>query len=168
MPKLLTALACAALAACAHRTEPQGAGPQGAGPQTAGDCTATTPLVAGAPGSPGHRIPSELHPEGASELAALMRAMEADLKAARASLARGESAPPLYEKHRRIRCAWPTSPADREGAFDALAQGYLERVRAFDAAPAREDSYRAVLGGCRACHEQSCPGPLAAIDALAP
>ncbi|MBK7859731.1 MAG: hypothetical protein IPJ65_14145 [Archangiaceae bacterium] len=131
------------------------------------DCTASTPLVAGVPGSPGHLIASELHPEGASGLATLMRAMEADLKAARAALARGEAVPALYARHRRIRCAWPTSPADREGAFDALAVGYLERVKGFDAAPEKSEAYATVLGGCRACHEQSCPGPLAAIDALA-
>ncbi len=131
------------------------------------DCTGSTPLAPGAAGSPGHLIRSDLHPEGASELATLMRAMEADLKAARASLARAEAVPALYPKHRRIRCSWPTSPADREGAFDALAVGYLERVKGFDAAPEKDQAYAAVLGGCRACHEQSCPGPLAAIDALA-
>lgn len=130
-------------------------------------CTGTTPLVAGAPGSPGHLIASELHPAGASELATLMRAMEADLKAARGALARGEALPALHARHRRIRCAWPTSPGDREGAFDAFAVGYLERVQAFDAAADKREQYSAVLGGCRACHEQSCPGPLAAIDALA-
>lgn len=131
------------------------------------DCTAGTPLVAGVAGSPGHLIASELHPEGASELATLMRAMEADLKLARASLARGEAVPALYARHRRIRCAWPTSRSDREGAFDALAVGYLERVRAFDAAKEKGEAYATLLGGCRACHEQSCPGPLAAINALA-
>ncbi len=146
------------LVACAH----------GAPSGESDDCSASTPLVAGAPGSPGHRIPSELHPEGASELATLMRAMEADLKAARAALGSGEAVPALYSTHRRIRCSWPTSPSDREGAFDALAVGYLERVRAFDAATEKRAAYGAVLGGCRACHEQSCPGPLAAIDALAP
>ncbi len=153
---LLLALVAACSAACARR----------AAPAVADDCTASTPLVPGAPGSPGNLIPSELHPEGASELATLMRAMEADLKVARAALARGDAVAAMHARHRRIRCAWPTSPEDRHGGFDALAQGYLARVRALDAAPTSRAAYAGVLAGCRACHEASCPGPLAAIDAL--
>ena len=132
-----------------------------------GECTRDTPLVEGVPGSPGHLISSELHPEGASELATLMRTMQGDLKQAREALSAGGRAAPMLARHRRIRCAWPTSPSDRAGAFDELAAGYLRRVQALDEAPADATAYGAVLGGCRACHETTCPGPLAAIEALA-
>lgn len=125
------------------------------------------------PGSPGHLIPSTRNPNGQSELAALMRSMEAALKAARPQLAEpGTSRPPIgpfLPQFRRIRCSWPTNPADRDAEFDALAQGYLSAVSLLDAAPDRASAakaYDGVLAGCRSCHERTCGGALAAINAL--
>lgn len=137
------------------------------------DCTAATRLTPGVPGSPGHLIASARNPNGQSELAALMRGMEATLKAARTQLAEpGTSRPPIgpfLPQFRRIRCSWPTNPADRDAEFDALAQGYLSAVSVLDAAPDRGSAakaYDGVLAGCRSCHERTCGGALAAINAL--
>lgn len=130
------------------------------------ECTAQTPLVPGVPGSPGHLLPSEFNPNGASALATVMRQMEADLKLARAALATGASRPPMLPRARRMRCTWPTDLADRTPAFDALAVSYLALVKALDEQPQSAQAYANVLKGCRACHSQSCPGPIAAIDAL--
>jgi hypothetical protein len=131
------------------------------------DCTLATPLIPGVPGSPGHPIASERNPNGASELASHMRRMADDLRAARAALLDGGSSAPLWAQHRKLRCAWPTDPRDRNEAFDAMAQTYLTAVKALDAAPSSRPAYAGVVGACRACHEQTCDGPIAVIDGLA-
>lgn len=131
-------------------------------------CTGETKLVPGIPGSPGHLIPSALNPNGVSELAQHMRTMQAALKEARTAIGKGEKVGPLFPAFRKIRCAWPTNPGDRNAAFDTAAQNYLAQVQALDAAKKEESAsaYERVLDGCRACHEQSCGGAIPAIEAL--
>lgn len=129
------------------------------------DCTLTTVLVPGVPGSPGHLIASEINPNGASELANLMRTFVADWKDARLKLEADAGVSARLAVHRRIRCSWPTSADDRNPAFDGLAVGYLAKVKAFDAKPSREN-YEGVLDGCKACHEVSCGGPLELIEGM--
>jgi hypothetical protein len=131
-------------------------------------CTLQTALTPGIPGSPGHLIPSPLNPNGSSELAQLMRTMQAELKLARAAIERGEKVGPLLPTFRKIRCSWPTTAADRNAAFDGYAQSYLAAVKALQEAPPAEaaKAYGRVLDGCRACHEQSCGGAIPAIEAL--
>jgi hypothetical protein len=129
------------------------------------ECTFETALVPGVPGSPGHLIPSSRNPNGDSELAALMRHCVDDWKEARAALKTGQAIRPRFPVHRRMRCSWPTDPADRNQAFDALAVGYLTRVQAFDARPSVK-TYEGVLDGCKACHEVTCGGPLQVIESL--
>lgn len=133
------------------------------------DCTLDTRLVPGIPGSPGHLMPSERNPNGASELATLMRSFVDDWRAARVALdVDGGVAPALAAKfptHRKLRCAWPTDAADRNPTFDGFAKNYLSAVKAFDAKPSRE-TYEGVLDGCKACHEVSCGGPLEVIEGL--
>jgi hypothetical protein len=130
------------------------------------DCTFETPLVAGVPGSPGHLMPSERNPNGDSELAALMRKMQKDLEGAREAVLKGEVPMPMLARHRRIRCSWPTDVKDRDETFDGFAVGYLDAVKAFDAAQDRRAAFAGIVGACRACHERACPGPIAAIDKL--
>lgn len=139
-----------ALAACSKKAEP-----------VVAECTLATPLVPGIPGSPGHLIASERNPNGASELATLMRRFVDDWKEARATM----KVAPRWPVHRQMRCAWPTDVADRNQAFDALAVRYLDAVKAYDARPAR-DTYSGVIDGCVACHEVTCGGPLEIIEQL--
>ena len=130
-------------------------------------CTLQTPLKPGIPGSPGHLIPSAINANGASELATLMRAMKADLEAAQGSIARGEPIPSMLPRHRKIRCSWPTGLEDRNPAFDASAIAYLAQVRTLDARPADVGAaYDGVVSACLACHANSCPGPITAIEKL--
>ena len=130
-------------------------------------CTLQTVLEPGIPGSPGHLIASDLNVNGASELATLMRAMKSDLESARASMERGEPVAPMYARHRKIRCAWPTGLEDRNPRFDASAITYLQRVRTLDSRPADlPAAYEGVVAGCLACHANSCPGPISAIEKL--
>lgn len=130
------------------------------------DCTLATVLQPGLPGSPGHLIPSELNPNGASELATLMRTFVADWKDARVKLeADAGVLAARLPVHRKMRCAWPTAADDRNPTFDGLAVHYLLKVKAFDAQPSRA-TYEGVLDGCKACHEVSCGGPLELIEGL--
>ncbi|MDP3152211.1 MAG: hypothetical protein Q8N23_06040 [Archangium sp.] len=129
------------------------------------ECTSATVLVPGVPGSPGHLIASERNPNGASELAALMRTFVDDWRAARVALEADAGVNARLPIHRKIRCTWPTDAADRNPVFDSFAVGYLEKVKAFDAKPSRE-TYEGVLDGCKACHEVSCGGPLEVIEGL--
>jgi hypothetical protein len=128
-------------------------------------CTLETVLTPGAPGSPGHLIASERNPNGASELATLMRTFVDDWREARSRLEADAGVSARFPTHRKLRCAWPTDAADRNAAFDGFAVNYLKQVNAFDARPSRE-TYEGVLDGCKACHEVSCGGPLEVIEGL--
>ena len=129
------------------------------------DCNLSTPLVPGIPGSPGHLIKSERNPNGDSELSVLMRRFVDDLRAVRPLLEAGQPIEKLLPVHRKMRCAWPTKPEERNAQFDARAQAYLGAVAAFDGAPGK-DTYNAIIAGCIACHSVSCGGPLEFIDGM--
>jgi hypothetical protein len=131
-------------------------------------CTLATPLVPGVPGSPGHLIVSQRNPNGDSELAVHMRTMQADLAAARAAILEKRPIPPMLARHRKIRCAWPTTPSERNEQFDHSAKAYLDAVAGLEkAAPtAAAPAFEQVLNACRACHEQTCSGAIVAIEAL--
>jgi hypothetical protein len=98
-----------------------------------------------------------------------MRKMADDLSSARAALERNNDIAPMLATHRRIRCSWPTDPGDRNALFDGLAVNYLSAVGELDAArgSSRRNAYIRTVAACRACHEQTCGGPLAVIDKLA-
>lgn len=130
------------------------------------ECTLTTPLRKGVPGSPGHLLASARNPNGASELATLMRRFVDDWTATREALRAGQAVEGArWPVHRHMRCAWPTALEDRNETFDGLAVRYLAEVKRFDEAPSRE-RYEAVIAACAACHEVTCGGPLAVIETL--
>ncbi len=129
------------------------------------DCNLSTPLVEGVPGSPGNLIPSDRNPNGDSELAVLMRRFVDDLREARLMIEAGQPLKPLFPTHRKMRCAWPTVPAERDEAYDGRAKTYLTAVRAFDEAPGKH-TYNAVVTGCVACHTVSCGGVIPLIETL--
>jgi hypothetical protein len=149
LPTLLLPLACV---------------PKPAAPEET--CTLETKLTPGVPGSPGHLITSAINPNGASELATLMRRFVADWRGVQGALREHQPLPRGFAAvHARVRCSWPTTPSDRDAAFDGLAVHYLGAVRAYDAAPSAQ-SFNQVVASCRACHEQTCGGPLVVIDSL--
>ncbi len=130
------------------------------------ECTLQTPLVPGVPGSPGHLLVTPMHPDGASELAVLMRGFVDDVKDARSAILAGRAVAPRWSAHRRLRCAWPTSLAERDARYDALAVSYLEQLRALDTSTDQRQAFNRLLGGCLACHESMCPGPIELIEGL--
>jgi hypothetical protein len=142
--------------------------PASAPASAAPECTLETPLVPGVPGSPGNLLPSAINPNGASELAALMRVMQKDLGEARDTLLAGGPTRPLRSTHARLRCAWPTDPKDRNPTYDAFSQAYLASVESLDAASGDEAraAHDRVIDTCVACHQDTCQGPIPAIEAL--
>lgn len=132
------------------------------------ECTLQTPLSPGVPGSPGHLIPSTRNPNGQSELAALMRTMEAALKDARPLVAQGQKVGPFAPRFRKIRCSWPTNLGDRDAQFDAFAVAYLSAVAKLDQSSGADSAaaFDGVLSACRSCHERACSGAIVAINAL--
>lgn len=129
------------------------------------DCNLSTALVPGVPGSPGHLIKSTRNPNGDSELAVLMRQFVEDLREIRVLVEAKQPVKKLLPVHRKMRCAWMTSPDERNAAFDGRAQGYLAAVRAFDAAPGKA-TYNGIITGCISCHSVSCGGPLDFIGSM--
>jgi len=129
------------------------------------DCNLSTPLVAGIPGSPGNLIKSQRNPNGDSELSVLMRQFVDDLREVRPMLEAGQKVKALLPVHRKMRCAWPTKPEERNQQFDLRAQAYLGAVAAFDQTPGK-DTYNAIIAGCIACHSVSCGGPLEFIGEM--
>lgn len=158
--KIPQLLLWALLAAC---TKP--AAPPPAPPAAEPECTLQTKLVPGVPGSPGHLLPSDLNPNGASELAALMRAMKTDLEQARTQIAEGKPVTPMHARHRKMRCAWPTSLDDRTPVFEQSAITYLSLVKALDDQPSVA-TLNGAVSGCLACHATACPGPIPVIEKL--
>jgi hypothetical protein len=129
------------------------------------DCNLSTKLVPGVPGSPGHLVKSSRNPNGDSELSVLMRQFVDDLREVRPMLEAGQKVKALLPVHRKMRCAWPTKPEERNQQFDLRAQAYLGAVAAFDQAPGK-DTYNAIIAGCIACHSVSCGGPLEFIGEM--
>ena len=129
------------------------------------DCNLATPLVAGIPGSPGNLIKSQRNPNGDSELSVLMRQFVEDLREVRTLAEAGQPVKKLLPVHRKMRCAWPTKPEERNEQYDGRAQAYLAAVRTFDGQP-NQANYNAIIAGCIACHSVSCGGPLDFIDSM--
>jgi len=129
------------------------------------DCNLQTQLVPGIPGSPGHPIKSTRNPNGDSELAVLMRQFVDDLREVRTLVEAKQPVKKLLPVHRKMRCAWPTTPSERNEGFDTRAKVYLGAVRAFDEAPGQA-TYNAIIAACISCHAQSCGGPLDFIDSM--
>ncbi len=162
-------LSLAALTACSERpaatsnVAPNASATKGQADDA--ECNLQTPLVPGVPGSPGNLIRSARNPNGDSELAVLMRAFVDDLRDVRTKLDAAQPVGPLYPTHRKMRCAWPTRPEERNQDYDTRAQGYLAAVRAFDAEPGKA-TYNTIVEGCIHCHAHSCGGPLDFIDGM--
>lgn len=149
------------LAGCTKPEAPPAPSPALAEPE----CTLATKLVPGVPGSPGHLLPSDLNPNGASELAALMREMKNDLERARTQISEGKPVAPMHARHRKMRCAWPTSLDDRTPVFEQSAITYLSLVKALDEKPSVA-TLNGAVSGCLACHATACPGPIPVIEKL--
>ena len=132
-------------------------------------CAISTPLERGVPGSPGHLIASARNPNGDSELASIMRTIQADLTAARPLILKGQAPPELLARHARIQCTWPTENIQRNKKYSDMAEVYLYAIEDMEGAQTPEDrkmAYGRAINACLSCHENTCPGPIGAIRKL--
>ena len=95
--------------------------------------------------------------------------MRDDLRDTRDRLLRNAELRPLLAAHSKIRCTWPTDPNVRDAKFDQMATGYLLAIEDLERAKTKDDrkmAYGRALNSCITCHQNTCPGPIAAIKSL--
>lgn len=111
--------------------------------------------------------PSEVNPNGDSELALLMRDMFTHAEAVKKKIMDGDAELDLrlFEK---IHTADPTDQTVRNAKFDAMATAWQASVSAIDeAAPAEHaQKFNLMVDNCMSCHTQFCPGPRMRIKKL--
>lgn len=104
----------------------------------------------------------------ASELAALMRKMDADMRIYREHLLSGKfNNDTLSFDYSAIKTATPTDPTVRGDMFNGMADAFLNNVNSLkndDQDP--KEIFNVAVASCLSCHEQFCPGPMVRIKKL--
>ncbi len=108
------------------------------------------------------------NPNGSSELAWLMRDMQAQGRAWRDAISGGQELGGYPAAFDRLTTATPTDAAIKNETFDPLAAEFLTRTRELVQAPAegRRAAYGRWVEGCLSCHATMCEGPVPAIEAM--
>ena len=102
-------------------------------------------------------------PNRTSALAESMRMLDAELLEAKAWIEDGAPAPDGFRfTEVDFTTLAPTDSSMLVEGFTAYSMAFAHHVAAFNAAP-NADTYSAVVGGCEACHQKACPGPLERI-----
>lgn len=103
----------------------------------------------------------------ASELAELMRKMDADFTLIKTALKKREEIT-LELNYTKIHTATPTDADVRTNDFTLMANAFLESVNRFTQATAaeKENTYSAIITSCVSCHQHFCPGPIKRIEKL--
>ena len=104
-----------------------------------------------------------IQPNPTSALAQSMRDLDAELLEARALIEAGDAALADFRfSEVDFTTLAPTDSSMLVEGFTAFSVAFAHHVAAFNAAPG-PDTYSAVVGGCEACHQKACPGPLERI-----
>jgi hypothetical protein len=106
-----------------------------------------------------------VNPNGASELAVLMRDMQKYTNRAKADLKTGkspESYPASFDKVHTAKISEGMSKSDYYKPFSDL---YIMSVKnyAVSTSENRIETYNNMVSACLACHSQHCPGPVPVI-----
>lgn len=111
--------------------------------------------------------PSDKNPNGASELAQLMRTMETQTEAwEKEILDNKEELSPMPDVYNNLKTAIPTEIEMKNENYNAFADDFVNYSKALMKAPKaeRKTAFNAMVGGCMACHQQMCPGPVKRIN----
>lgn len=102
-----------------------------------------------------------------SELAALMRTMHAELKAARPQLQQGASLPGDFWSDYGTMITAQSTPGmvKNRDKFESFAESYLYQVEILKTDPTVKH-FNAVVSSCVSCHQQYCMGPIDKIEKL--
>ena len=109
------------------------------------------------------------YPNKDSELALLMREMEAEAKTMREAIQKGEELPhDVRTRFEAILTAQSTEASMKTPAFQAMAKNYLKSLNGMYEVPKgeRAEQYTLMLNDCMNCHKAQCPGPLVRIKKL--
>jgi len=129
-------------------------------------CDYRTPLTPGILGSPTNLIKTPYNPNGSSELAVLMRRMLTELRQAKTSFSQNTT-PTFAGSYEKIRCTWPTTEGTRTPWYDKMAKHFLRSYDALRSAKSNHAQYfNATINNCIACHQNTCLGPIPAIESL--
>ena len=114
------------------------------------------------------QIQKPLNPNGDSELALLMRAMEEEAKQIKEQIA-NDYPITINLEHEKILTAEATEP-DKAASdeYKAYATAYLAAIKGLKTASKAQqlDAYEHLVGNCTTCHQALCPGPLVRIEKL--
>lgn len=115
------------------------------------------------------KAPAEgINPNGSSELAQLMRQMQASAEAAKKIVAAGGVPTDLPAAFSNIHTARPTDSETKKESFGTFATHYLNRLELLYNSPKEEarKNYNALVEACLSCHYDHCPGPIKTINKL--
>lgn len=111
-------------------------------------------------------VPSDRNPNGASELAQLMRRMESQTELWKSEIQEAkDSLSPMPGIYETLKTASVTEPEMKNEHFDAFADDFIRYASDLVKAPKKErkTAFNTMVGGCMACHGQMCPGPMKRI-----
>ena len=109
-----------------------------------------------------------LNPSGDSELALLMRSMEAEIKSIKTQVEKGETIE-IKLDHKKILSAHATEPEKAaSNEFKGFASLYLDQIESLKSATPEEApvQYQSLINTCLTCHKSLCPGPVVRIKKL--
>lgn len=123
-------------------------------------------------GSPMHNAMADttvVNPNGASELAILMRQMQEYSSAEKKRVLNDMKPTVMPRSFENIGTAKITEGMHRSDNYDTFAGLYLDQVKAYLNAGKGEErvsAYNNMVATCLACHSEHCPGPVPVIRKL--
>ena len=113
--------------------------------------------------------PRKLENVKTSELATLMRLMDAEMQSAKISIEGGYSFhDSLTFDYAFIHSAKPTEDKMKKSGFEDFASAYLKQVELLknSSAEKQKENYNLLINSCLNCHTMHCPGPVNKIKEL--
>lgn len=110
--------------------------------------------------------PSDRNPNGASELAQLMRTMEAQTATWKTEITENKAElSPVPDAYATLKTATPTEPEMKNENYTGFADDFVNFSNALVKAPKaeRQTVFNSMVGACMNCHSQMCPGPVKRI-----
>ncbi|MCG9911933.1 MAG: hypothetical protein MH137_11590 [Flavobacteriales bacterium] len=111
--------------------------------------------------------PSDRNPNGASELASLMRVMEEQTEIWKKEILENTPAlSPVPESFSTLKTASVTDADMKNENFDGFADDFISYANTLVASKPedRKTAFNSLVGGCMTCHTQMCPGPIKRIN----
>ena len=102
----------------------------------------------------------------ASELSAMMREMVEFSKAAKQTLAKGDTIQEVPASFYDLAKQHGTRDEHLENSFQSLAPAYTDALRGIERKDSQQYYYDASIQACKNCHGVYCGGPLAIINQL--